>query len=59
LLSFKVVTVVADLKIEKDRVRIIESAVNEFGRIDVLVNNAGICIAGNIEAVSNDLRSCN
>jgi short-subunit dehydrogenase len=35
-------TVAADLRSPSDRVALIESAIGQFGRIDVLLNNAGV-----------------
>ena len=46
--------VIADLTKEEDRVMIIESAIERFGKIDVLVNNAGILENGSIEKTSLD-----
>lgn len=40
--------IVADLNDESDRVRIIEETLTKFGKIDVLVNNAGIGDTGGI-----------
>jgi dehydrogenase/reductase SDR family member 7B len=37
-----VTPVVADASIESDCARVVETAIREYGRIDVLVNNAGI-----------------
>jgi len=38
----KVTTVVGDVRVEEDVVRVVSTAVDAHGRIDVLVNNAGI-----------------
>jgi 2-dehydro-3-deoxy-D-gluconate 5-dehydrogenase len=38
----KVVPVVADVSLEEDTKRLMSEAVNQFGRLDVLVNNAGV-----------------
>lgn len=40
----KALTIKADISIEEDVKRMVETAINEFGKIDVLVNNAGIAI---------------
>lgn len=40
--SNEVLTVVADVNIEKDRVQLINETIVKFGKIDVLVNNAGL-----------------
>jgi len=44
----EVFSIVADLNIEADRVRIIEDTISKFGKLDVLVNNAGLGEAGTI-----------
>lgn len=41
-------SVVADLNNESDRIRIINETAKKFGRIDVLVNNAGMGVNGDI-----------
>lgn len=38
----KAVFVVADLSQAKEAIRMVEEAVNQFGRLDILVNNAGV-----------------
>ncbi|MES2796940.1 MAG: SDR family NAD(P)-dependent oxidoreductase, partial [Bacteroidota bacterium] len=35
-------TVVADVSIEADTRKLIETTINRFGKIDILINNAGI-----------------
>jgi NAD(P)-dependent dehydrogenase (short-subunit alcohol dehydrogenase family) len=42
----------ADVRIESDCRALIERAVREYGRIDVLVNNAGVSTRGNIETTT-------
>ena len=42
ILNIKALTVVADMAKEQDIDRLIDSVVKHFGRLDVLVNNAGI-----------------
>jgi short-subunit dehydrogenase len=37
-----VLTVVADAGVEADCARVVETAIKEYGRIDILINNAGI-----------------
>lgn len=44
--------IVADVTSESDVERIIESTIERFGKIDVLVNNAGIIAPGSIETTS-------
>jgi NAD(P)-dependent dehydrogenase (short-subunit alcohol dehydrogenase family) len=39
---------VCDVTLTEDVDHLINSVINEFGRIDVLVNNAGIAVSGNI-----------
>ena len=41
-------TIKCDVGVTQDVERLIHAAINEFGRIDVLVNNAAIAIKGNI-----------
>ena len=48
----KAFMVIADLTKEEDRVKIIEKTIEKFGKIDVLVNNAGIGEFGGIENTS-------
>jgi dehydrogenase/reductase SDR family protein 7B len=40
--GFTVTTVVADASVEADCARVVDTAIREYGRIDVLINNAGI-----------------
>src|SRR5262245_3803475 len=44
----KAITVKADVSSAEDRKRLVEEAINAFGRIDLLVNNAGV--APNVRA---------
>lgn len=46
----KVLEVVADLTKYEDIERLIYETINEFGKLDVLVNNAGICQFSPIES---------
>ncbi|CRK86212.1 CLUMA_CG000088, isoform A [Clunio marinus] len=48
----KVLAIVADVNDEADRHKIINSTIENFGRIDVLVNNAGVGEAGTILTTS-------
>lgn len=47
-------SIVADITDENDRQKLINEAIDKFGRIDVLVNNAGIYKVGNVENFSMD-----
>lgn len=47
-----VLTIVADVCIEAEAKRIIEETINKFGKLDVLVNSAGIIEIGSIETSS-------
>jgi NAD(P)-dependent dehydrogenase (short-subunit alcohol dehydrogenase family) len=44
----------ADLAVAEDRERLVANAVSHFGRLDVLVNNAGITTTGGIESETLD-----
>lgn len=44
--------VTGELTNEKDTEKILESTINHFGKLDVLVNNAGVLETGSIEATS-------
>lgn len=47
--------IVADVTVEADRERLVEDALTRFGRIDVLVNNAGAGFTGTIEETSPEI----
>ncbi|MFN4083248.1 MAG: SDR family oxidoreductase [Bacteroidia bacterium] len=49
--NHNVIAVKADLSVENDCKQLIEETINQFGRIDVLINNAGI----SMRALFNDL----
>lgn len=46
--------VVADMNNESDVANIVKTTIDEFGQVDVLVNNAGILESGTIETTSLD-----
>lgn len=50
--STKPLEIVADVTIESDVVRIVSETIAHFGRIDVIVNNAGIIDKGTIETTT-------
>lgn len=43
-LGVETATVIADLTVRSDIDRVLEGAVDAFGKVDILVNNAGVCI---------------
>jgi short-subunit dehydrogenase len=51
----EVIVVPADITSAQDRERILQTALNEFGGIDVLVNNAGIASFGHFEGSSESV----
>ncbi|XP_076816494.1 putative oxidoreductase TM_0325 [Clavelina lepadiformis] len=50
----KVLAVVADLRVEDNIVRAMNETIETFARLDVLVNNAGVCKLGSVENVPID-----
>jgi NAD(P)-dependent dehydrogenase (short-subunit alcohol dehydrogenase family) len=50
--STRVVSYAADITVEEETVAMAQTAFNTFGRIDILINNAGVNIRGPIEEVS-------
>ncbi len=50
----EIVAVQADMRNPTDVERLVESAVQRFGRLDILVNNAGTSAAGAFESVSDE-----
>lgn len=50
----EILTVQADVSKEKDCERVVEAALERFGRIDILVNNAGTSAANHFEQVSTE-----
>ena len=50
----QVVPVAADVTLAGDIERVIQTAVDRFGRLDILVNNAGTSAAGPFESVTDD-----
>lgn len=45
------ISVVADVSKESDCIKLVDAAINKFGRIDVLINNAGISMRALFEEV--------
>lgn len=45
---------IGDISVESDVRRVVEQAVQAYGRIDVLVNNAGIVLGGTLENTSKE-----
>lgn len=50
----KVATVVADVGRVEDAARIVDTAIDSFGRLDILVNNAGTSSRGDFESVTDE-----
>lgn len=50
----EILQIIADVNVEVDRQKIIDETLKKFGKIDVLVNNAGIGKEGNVENFSMD-----
>ncbi len=50
----EIVPVQADVMVAADVERVIQTAVDRFGRLDILVNNAGTSAAGAFESVTDD-----
>ncbi len=50
----QIVAVAADVALAGDVERVIQTAVDRFGRLDILVNNAGTSAAGAFESVTDD-----
>jgi meso-butanediol dehydrogenase/(S,S)-butanediol dehydrogenase/diacetyl reductase len=48
------VSVQTDVRLPVDCERLVEAAVAEFGRIDIMVNNAGLAVYGPVEGTSSD-----
>ena len=42
-----------DLRIEKNIKKLVRKTYQKFGRIDVLINNAGVCVPEKIEKINN------
>jgi len=47
----EVISVKTDVSVEADCIKLVDEAINEFGQIDVLVNNAGISMRAIFESV--------
>ena len=50
-----VLTIQGDITQEKDTVRLVETAVNQLGQVDILINNAGIFGGGPIHEMDDDV----
>jgi len=50
----RVATVVADVARAEDAARIVDTAIDSFGRLDILVNNAGTSSRGDFESVTDE-----
>lgn len=50
----QVLSIIADVTIEADRIKVIEETIKKFGKLDVLVNNAGIAETGTIFKATMD-----
>lgn len=47
--NIKVLIIKADISIEEEIINMVDQVINEFGKIDILINNAGIAIDSTIE----------
>ena len=52
--EFSAVCIQADVTVEADCQRMIESAVKTFGKLDILFNNAGVVVGGAVHEVKPD-----
>lgn len=50
----RAIGVQADVAVEADTAALADRVMNEFGRVDILINNAGINIRGSIDALTLD-----
>lgn len=50
----KVAVVIGDLNDARVRKTIVETAVNTFGKIDILVNNSGIALFNNVQTLTEN-----
>src|SRR6478735_2286235 len=48
-LGVKCITCAGDVRVDADIVNAVEKTISEFGRIDILFNNAGICAYGKVQ----------
>jgi dehydrogenase/reductase SDR family member 7B len=53
--NIDVLAVIADVSNEKDNEKVVRETINKFGRIDVLINNAGISMRGLFEETDLDV----
>lgn len=53
--GIEIVPIVADVSVEADCARVVATTLERFGRIDVLINNAGITMRGKFEELHLDV----